>query len=434
MTSTCGEAGTRPAVPGRVAVLCGDARSIPLPDRSADLLVTSPPYWGLRSWTDGGTRYPMQIGSEETPQQWLETLMACTDEWIRILKPSGSLFVNLGDKYDSGTSAPRLNPGTVKDGTGQGWHRAAPRASAGRRKSMLGLPWRYALACTDRAGLLLRAEIIWNRPNPLPEAVTDRVRYTHQQVFHFVQQPSYYAAVDEIREPHTGGTHARRKDGQMSPMEAAAVAAGQRQGFLPATVFNPLGKVPSSVWEIPAQPLGIPDEIAHARCCGGCKRTGCRSGLAHFAAFPPALVRRIIAGWSPPGICTRCGQGRRPVTEARYDRQGRTTNGPRSPARRHESPGRDVRAVRSTMITGYTCGCPVPDAPARPAVVVDPFGGTGATALVASVLGRTGITIDRSFDYCHLAAWRTSDPRERTRAKEPRPAPARPATPHRRAA
>lgn len=405
---------------GRVIVVRGDARHLPLPDQSVDLIVTSPPYWGLRSWTDGGASYPGQIGGEDTPQQWLDALLDCTREWKRVLKLSGSMFVNLGDKYDSGTRVPRVNPGTVKDGAGQGWHQAGPRASAGRRKSLLGLPWRYALACTDQAGLILRAEIIWNRPNPLPEAVTDRVRYTHQQVFHFTRQPAYYAAVDEIREPHTGGTHPRRADGRMSPMEAAAVAAGHRNGFLPRTVFHPLGKVPGSVWDIPAQPLSVPEAVAHGHCCGGSRRAGCDKGLAHFAAFPPALAYRIITGWSPPGICTECGQSRHPVTA----RNRRTYYG----AGRHRSGARQVRDGAAekgwkadekwhtqAIITGYACGCTAPDAPVRPAMVVDPFGGTGTTVLVASVLGRMGITVDRSLDYCRLAAWRTRDSRERAR-------------------
>jgi DNA modification methylase len=401
-------------------VLHGDARQLPLPDQSVDLIVTSPPYWGLRSWTDGGIRYPGQIGGEDTPQQWLDALMDCTREWKRVLKPSGSMFVNLGDKYDSGTSVPRVNPGSIKDGTGQGWHQAGPRASAGRRKSLLGLPWRYALACTDQAGLILRAEIIWNRPNPLPEAVTDRVRYTHQQVFHLAKQAAYYAAVDEIREPHTGGTHPRRADGRLSPMEAAAVAGGHRNGFLPRTVFHPLGKVPGSVWDIPAQPLAVPDTVAHGHCCGGRKRAGCDRGLAHFAAFPPALAYRIITGWSPPGICTRCGRDRRPVairSRRAYRGTGRHHSGERQV--RNAAPGHDWNADGKrhgqAAVTGYACACPVPDAPVRPAVVVDPFGGTGTTALVASVLGRTGITVDRSLDYCRLATWRTRDPRERAR-------------------
>ena len=80
-------------------VIRGDARHLPLPDGSVDLIVTSPPYFGLRSYTDAGEHYDGQIGSEATPQEWLDALLTCTRGWIRGLKPSGSLFVNLGDKY-----------------------------------------------------------------------------------------------------------------------------------------------------------------------------------------------------------------------------------------------------------------------------------------------------------------------------------------------
>ncbi len=82
-----------------VTVIRGDAASLPLPDASVDLIVTSPPYFALRSYTDGGEHYAGQIGSEGTPAEWVAALVACTAEWVRVLKPSGSLFVNLGDKY-----------------------------------------------------------------------------------------------------------------------------------------------------------------------------------------------------------------------------------------------------------------------------------------------------------------------------------------------
>src|SRR5215831_9694186 len=81
------------------AILRGDARRLPLPDASVDLIVTSPPYFGLRSYTDGGQHYAGQIGSEATPGEWVAALVECTAEWVRVLKPEGSLFVNLGDKY-----------------------------------------------------------------------------------------------------------------------------------------------------------------------------------------------------------------------------------------------------------------------------------------------------------------------------------------------
>ncbi len=85
-------------------VLRGDARRLPLPDASVDLIVTSPPYFGLRSYTDDGAHYDGQIGSEATPAEWLAAMVACTAEWVRVLKPSGSIFVNLGDKYNSAAS------------------------------------------------------------------------------------------------------------------------------------------------------------------------------------------------------------------------------------------------------------------------------------------------------------------------------------------
>lgn len=376
-----------------VIILRGDAAHLPLPDESADLLVTSPPYFGLRSYVDGGEHYAGQIGSEATPRAYLEALWACTAEWVRVLKPSGSLFVNLGDKYDSGTTAARVNPGTVKDGQGQGWHQETPRVSLGRPKSLLGMPWRYALGCIDNLGLILRAEIIWDKPNGLPESVTDRVRRCHEQVFHFTRSPRYFSAVDEVREEASG---------YFRQNAARATPPGVKPRTL-ADACNPLGKLPGSVREIPSAPLTAPAHL----------------GVDHFAAYPPKLVRRIIQGWSPREVCTACGEGRRPVVErvtsghdnSPYSRTLRLNGGMGGTAfNRMKALGGGDR------ITGYACVCPQPDALTTPGVVVDPFGGTGTTALVADVLGRTGVTVDRSADYCRLAQWRTGDPGERARA------------------
>ena len=385
-----------------------------------------------QAWPDYGTHvrevhiqhYDGQIGSEATPAEYVAALIECTREWVRVLKGPGSLFVNLGDKYDSGTTAERVNPGTVKDGQSQGWYQATPRVSLGKPKSLLGLPWRYALACMDQLGLILRAEIIWNKPNGLPESVTDRVRRAHEQVFHFTRLPRYYSAVDEIREPHAEWTlkayayeqaaRARNGTGYNRRKNANRVDEGDAGDY---AVANPLGKLPGSVWSIPSQPLTVPPHL----------------GTDHFAAFPMELPRRIIAGWSPPGVCTACGEGRRPVVvvdkpAAQTARIARLTASQVSRAAMDGGTssvtlGVDASAL-NRRITGYACACPPPDAPTRPAVILDPFGGTGTTALLASALGRHGITIDRSADYCRLAAWRTTDPGERARALQvPKPPP-----------
>src|SRR5215469_13381246 len=149
--------------PGRhmtVAVLRGDARHLPLSDASVDLIVASPPYFALRSYTDGGVHYAGQIGSEATPQEWVAALVECTAEWARVLKPSGSMFINLGDKYSQRTQTrrsshqPGIFPGKFPE-FAESW---AERAAKGAtrmphqnvinddgayvaEKSLMGLPW-----------------------------------------------------------------------------------------------------------------------------------------------------------------------------------------------------------------------------------------------------------------------------------------------------
>ena len=138
--------------------------------------------------------------------------------------------------------------------------------------------------------------MIWSKPNGLPESVTDRCRSSHEYVFHLVKRPRYYAAVDEIREPHQPQSIARTRRNRFAP-DFSQDGVGSPNTLNPADACNPLGKLPGSVWEIASQPLTVPPGL----------------GIDHFAAFPMELPRRIIAGWSPPGICTACGEGRRPV-------------------------------------------------------------------------------------------------------------------------
>jgi DNA modification methylase len=425
-----------------VILLRGDARSLPLPDESVDLIVTSPPYFGQRDYRDDGQSLAGQIGSEVTPQQYVGALLDCTREWMRVLKPSGSIFVNLGDKYSQRTQTrrsshqPGIFPGKFEE-FGETW---AERAAKGAtrmphqnvisddgsyvaEKSLMQLPQRYSIGCTDQLGLILRRDNIWSKASGMPESVTDRCATRHEYLFHFVKNPRYFAAVDEIKLPlaapeRKAGASAFRARNANLPRSATGAYGGQ----------NPLGALPGSVWEMAATPLVVPEQVAHARCCDGRKRDGCENGLDHHAAFPVELPRRAILGWSPSGICLECGEGRRPMVERELislrpgDEPGRNTlNG-------EAVHGADRRAgthmVSHSTITGYACACSEPDAPTSPAVVLDPFGGTGTTALVADALGRTGISVDRSADYCRLATWRTTDPAERARAMQvPKPPP-----------
>ncbi len=333
--------------PGVTLMRC-NALALDLPDNSVDLVVTSPPYFGLRSYQDGGEHYDGQIGAEPTPAEFVDALVAATAEMVRVVKPSGSIWVNLGDKYagsagSSGYSDKSTLSGFTSANTkGRQMATVKPRriTTTAPAKSLIGVPWRYAIRCIDDLGLILRAEVIWSKRNGLPESVKDRVRRSHEQWFHFTLEPRYFSAVDAIREPHAPSTLARtgsRRSNVRAASGSGASGSANQAGKTYQDALHPLGKLPGSVWTIPTQPLKVPADL----------------GVDHFAAFPMEWPTRIIAAWSPPG-----------------------------------------------------------------GVVLDPFGGTGTTAMCAEALGRHGISNDLSADYGRLAAWRTTDPKQRAKAAE----------------
>lgn len=324
----------------KASLVQGNALALPLADSCVDLVITSPPYFGLRSYQDGGKHYAGQIGSEATPTEFLDALITATAEMIRVLKPSGSIWVNLGDKYASYEG----NRGAGRTSLQGSTDRARPAVPGGtglaggglvKNKSLMGLPWRYAIRCVDELGLILRAEVIWSKPNGLPESVTDRVRRSHEQWFHFTTQARYFADLDAIRQPYAPETKARYAAGYSErTIDTERISTNTKLGGAKYGE-NPLGKLPGSVWSIATQPLKVADVL----------------GIAHFAAFPMEWPRRIVKGWSPVG-----------------------------------------------------------------GVVLDPFGGTGTTAMLATALGRHGISVEMSGDYNRLARWRTADFKQVKRA------------------
>lgn len=406
---------------GGAAVIRHDARSLPFPDESVDLIVTSPPYFALRSYRDGGEHMEGQIGDEASPGEFLDALDACMVEWRRVLKPSGSVWVNLGDKYmarqmgygqtEGSWAKVHAHTGDTRS-PGEVIHneRAASGAmihvSGIRRKSLMGFPWRFALRQID-AGWILRAEVVWSKPNSLPEPVTDRVRKSHEQWFHFTKEPSYFAAIDEVREPHSGGSNRGRSDGGPPPggKIARLVESGDHGGNYPATnpdLFNLRGRLPGSVWTISSEPMRVSNEVRDEFDLPD-----------HFAAFPQEWSRRIILGWSPVGYCTECEEPRVPIVDIEHEKIGEMAGGrtsidltnPDGHGGEWDAAGYPVTRSSAT-IQGYGCECDEPDAPMAPAVVLDPFGGTGTVAGVARVLGRFGISNDLSQDYNRLACWR----------------------------
>lgn len=392
------------------AVLRGDALSVPLRAGSVDLVISSPPYFALRSYRDDGEHYDGQLGSEETPAAFLANLWAVMDECWRVLAPTGSAWINLGDKYAGGSArsgAPTPFNERARGGIGSDAY--VPDADV-PDKSLMGLPWRFALGliCPDqyRPGggpqWTLRAEVIWDKPNGLPESVTDRVRRSHEQWFHLVKGERYFAGLDDVREKYVVPNH--NAVGTVSASQRRREHAPDdetRTGYYAIRTEHPLVKLPGSVWSIPSQPLTVPDDL----------------GVDHFAAFPAEWPRRIIDGWSTTGVCVVCGEARVPVVDRRFEidqvqnnnRSGRMDMSDRfaGPTENNGVHGR-TRVVGSATatITGYRCACETPDAPIRPAIILDPFGGTGTVAMMARAMGRYGVHLDLSRDYNRLACWR----------------------------
>jgi DNA modification methylase len=442
---------------GAALIVQGDARRLPLPDSSVDLIVTSPPFWNLRDYGVAG-----QLGNESSRQAFLEQLWEATAECMRVMKPTASLFVELGDSYANRATPERVGSSDGLLGRGDRPGRL-PRGDT-PEKSLNLTPQRYVIGCVDNLGLTLRAEIIWSRPNGLPESVKDRVRLSHSRWWHLVKQPRYYSATDEVREP------------SQPPKQATASASPRRIGvpgvreYLPAEPtrreYNPLGKLPGSVWTIPSEPLRLPDHL----------------GVQHYAAFPSEWPRRLILGWSPPGICLECGQGRVPVVERHpFPKEERVkphrgdygppeaSIGAKDGFRGGNWRGQELNAWKAAnpdTILGYACSCtpftdhperrrpsvtrqasgdlrvnqdtyeqatgarghatgngwperlPVREyhldgwqpPPTRPSVILDPFSGVGTTVGVAKRLGRIGIGVDLSGPYCRAARWRVNDP------------------------
>jgi DNA modification methylase len=436
---------------GTVTIRHGNALALPQPDASVDLVVTSPPFFGLRSYTDGGEHYDGQIGSEPTPGEFLDALAAATREMARVLKPSGSIFVNLGDKYAQNTERSRNGLSGTLDG-GKPLRDAAETVTTPRRsngvptKSLMLLPERYRIRCVDDLGLIARAVIVWAKPNGLPESVKDRVRRSHEDWVHLTKEPRYFTGVDEIREPHTATATGRDTSGwQPGPSGNREIGRGQFGEPIRDFATSPLGKLPGSVWTVPTQPLIVPwgygvqsgrvaryftderDALGWLRLGRRAERRRIRALPDHFAAFPLDWPLRLIRGWSPAGICVDCGEGRRPVSE-RGDLQptamGRSLDYqiPRANPDSKRGVAGSLGFVRERL-TGYACACDAPTAPTRPAVILDPFAGTGTVGVAARALGRDAELVDLSLDYCRLQRWRVTDPGERARALDaPKPA------------
>lgn len=249
-----------------------------LPDESVDCIVTSPPYFGLRDYGEDG-----QMGAEPTPDEFVAALVAVFGQARRVLAPDGTLWLNLGDSYVGGggfaPNAPSSATSIAGRARGLITGGIRPRQAGVGPKNLLGIPWRVAFALQSD-GWILRNDIIWAKPNPMPESVTDRLSGTHEHLFLFTRSRRYWFDLDAIRQPHRTTSPLLRKDRRswVKGSDGSNVANHNRTGTQGA---HENGKNPGDVWSIPT--------------------TGFAG--AHFATYPLALAERcILAGCKPGGV------------------------------------------------------------------------------------------------------------------------------------
>ncbi|MDR3353367.1 MAG: site-specific DNA-methyltransferase [Zoogloeaceae bacterium] len=260
--------------------------------RKVQTIVTSPPYWGLRDYG-----VPGQIGREETPHEYVATLVEVFRAARELLADDGTLWLNLGDSYATRKNGSKGN--AANDLSHSEWRRAHGVRSGGlpdglKHKDLAGIPWRVALALQED-GWYLRQDIIWHKPNPMPESVSDRCTKAHEYLFLLSKSSRYYFDAQAIREPAAGDEHHRTKTGLVDYAERAR---SRRNSFARVTK--------NSAGEHGQKPQFRPDRedvdyagMRNKRSVWTVATEGYRG--AHFAAFPSALIKPCILAGSRPG-------------------------------------------------------------------------------------------------------------------------------------
>jgi len=448
-----------------------DARRLPLADGSVHCAVTSPPYFALRdygtaTWEGGdeacdhvcqrkqptaqsssrlgypangdprrigdsntyheayteqyrdicgkcgARRVDRQIGLEATPEEFVAKLVAVFREVKRVLRDDGTCWVNLGDSYASGEVGRHdqkagqwmTNSASVK---GNGEKRQYHRPTGLKPKDLVGIPWRVAFAL-QADGWYLRSDIVWSKPNAMPERATDRPTKAHEYVFLLSKNERYFWDAEAVREAHV---EPWRSTGRLESRGTKDIDAKVNNGFGLAGIkpreYNPAGRNIRSVWTIPTE--AYPG--------------------AHYATFPRKLVMPCIkAGTSQRGVCPICSAPWERVTETSYTDAHRGMVGNQHKTLTdehvmHNGREHDKRLNKNVSTLGWRPTCSH-DAEPVPATVLDPFNGSGTTGVVALALKRNYIGCDLSADYLKQAERRISRPHARVeRASKPEPMP-----------
>lgn len=386
-----------------VRYLVGDTREMvaTLDAGSVSLVATSPPFIALRSYLPAD--HPMkhaEIGSEPDPATFLDTLLALTAEWGRVLAPWGSIAVELGDTYaGSGGAGGDYNDGGLRDGQ-QAFTGSSRKAGEWPRPKCLALvPQLYAASLAYGRNLLtgeespagqwlVRNMVVWHRPNPAVGALGDKYRPSTSYITIATRSPKRWfdltAVRGEFKAPDNNTANLARGGptyGIKGPnLDRADLGAGNFYS-------NPAGAPPldawfdeHDTWTLTTQP----------------------SSLAHYAMWPPKLAERLILSMCPAEVCAFCGEPRRRTEKATDEYRNLLDSNNGGMGRRMEITDSLVNQMGGTFpkggdrrhaeTIGWTdCGCGVPF---TPGIVLDPFGGTGTTGAVAHLHGRDAVLID----------------------------------------
>ena len=405
-----------------IDIKIGDCREVlkTLPDKHFQTCITSPPYYGLRdygtaSWVGGSEncshigdtlgnnrnfideggrgsnkaslstgdcikcgakRVDSQIGLEETPEQFVESLVNVFREIKRVLKDDGTLWLNLGDSYSSGGRTTTTNQ-SVRGDKDYGVTRPPPVEGI-KPKDLFGIPWRVAFAL-QADGWYLRQDIIWHKPNPMPESVQDRCTKSHEYIFLLSKSPHYYFDNVAIKEETTTFDNSNR---DRDTTKLNNTPGRTKMAGLKTNQYETRNK--RSVWTVPTKPYKE----------------------AHFAVFPTDLIEPCVLAGSSAKICSGCGKA--------YKREMVTTDVPDRIVRDHMVgviPKRDKpsRMNSKDMLSltkednGFVKQCECDTDHTEQDRIIDPFGGSGTTALVADRHNRDATVIELNKEYIEIA-------------------------------
>jgi DNA modification methylase len=385
-----------------------------LETESVQCVVTSPPYWGLRDYGTEG-----QLGLEPAPQGYISRMIEVFREVRRVLRKDGTLWLNMGDCYacsQNGRSAKDTKELSDDDRTFRdkpfstvtviprkmraeenGSVPAAARKSGPqlKPKDLIMMPHRLAIALQED-GWWVRSDIVWAKPNPIPESIKDRPTKSHEYLFLLTKSQKYFYDSEAIKEPIQSATKARCKAGFKGNDPERDAANHYGDGFQRGEGYEIESRNKRTVWFIPTQPYP----------------------KAHFATYPEKLVEPcILAGTSAKGACSKCGKlWRRKVervksiskdcpktVEAHLARGG--VGSPTVPDGQSGS-GR-INGFSQTIGWEPSCSCL---SGTNPCVVLDPFMGSGTTGKVAVKHGRCFIGIELNPAYIELAKERILSP------------------------